>query len=186
MKELNELKLELETMKENNNQVIDQVNTHSDKLSSIQDEIQFKTPIPSTVATNNSANSSLTTKSIREIELEKMVSSLKNQCHQLKTNRNNGGGCGRDGRGGGQGRYNRRGCGEKGIKDHRKWRESRDNGRTLKFYDNKNMCHTHGWDIVDSHTSATCSFPNKNHEFDATADDPKGACGLYKHLSHKA
>ena len=32
----------------------------------------------------------------------------------------------------------------------------------------------------------TCRFPDKNHEFDAPADDPKGACGLYKRLSHKA
>ena len=78
MKELNELKLAMETIKEKNNQVIDQVNNHSDKLSSKQDEIRSKTLVPSSVATNNSANSSLTTKSAREIELEKMVSSLKN------------------------------------------------------------------------------------------------------------
>ena len=187
MKELNELKLELETMKENNNQVIDQVNTHSDKLSSIQDKIRSKTPVPSTVATNNSANSSLTMKSTCEIELEKMLASLTNQCHQLKTNRDNSGGRGRgcNGRGRGRGRYNRRGRGERGTKDCPKWRESCNDGRTTKFYNNKNMCHTHGWDISDNHTSATCSYPDKNHEFDATADDPKGACELYKRLSHK-
>ena len=69
MKELNELKLTMETIIEKNNPVIDQVNTHSDKLSSVQDEIRSKIPVPSTVATDNSANSSLTTKSAREIEL---------------------------------------------------------------------------------------------------------------------
>ena len=161
--------------------------THSNKLSSVQDEIRTKTTVPSTVATDNSVNSSLTTKSTREIELEKMIASLKNQCFQLKTNRDNGGsrGRGRNGRGRGRGQFNQRGRGEKGIKDCREYCETIDDGRTMKFYDNKNMCHTHGWDIADSHTSLTCNYPDKNHEFDATADDPKGACELYKRLSHK-
>ena len=180
--------MDVETMKEKNNQVIDQVNTHSDKLSIVQDKIRSKTPIPGTVATDNSDNSSLTTKSTREIELKKLVSSLKNQCQQLKTNCDNGGGQGRgrNGRGRGRGRFNRRGHREKGIKDRLKYCETLDNGRTTKYNDNKNMCHTNGWDIADGHTSETCRFPNKNHEFDATANNPKGACGLYKRLSHKA
>ena len=174
------------TMKEKNNQVIDQVNTHSDKINTVQDEIRSKSSVPSTIATKNSANSSITTKTTREIELEKMVASLKNQCHQLKTNRENGGGRGRGGRDRGRGRFGRSGRGEPGTGDGREYRYTLNDGRTTKFYDNKNMCHTHGWDIADGHTSATCRFPDKNHEFDVTADVPKGACGLYKRLSHKS
>ena len=71
LEELQQLKREMATMKEKNNQVINQVNTHSDKLSTVQDEIRSKSSVPSTVATENSANSSITTKSTREIELEK-------------------------------------------------------------------------------------------------------------------
>ena len=99
LEELRQLKSEMATMKEKNNQVIDQVNTHSDKLSDVQDEIRTKSSVPSIVATDNSANSSIVTKTTREIELEKMVASLKNQCNQLKTNRDNDGGRGRGGRG---------------------------------------------------------------------------------------
>ena len=63
----------------------------------------------------------------------------------------------------------------------------KDDGRTEKQHkNNKNCCHTHGWDVCDGHDSARCYRPDKFHDATATNDNFKGGCDLYRRLSHKS
>ena len=41
-------------------------------------------------------------------------------------------------------------------------------------YSNNTYCWTHGADLHDSHTSATCEYPAEGHQADTTIDNRKG------------
>ena len=43
-----------------------------------------------------------------------------------------------------------------------------------KRYNNWNYCFTHGFDVGNGHTSATCRFPNWNHNYNATRNNIMG------------
>ena len=73
------------------------------------------------------------------------------------------------------------GNGKRGPNDKRLTRP--DDARTVKKYSNTNVCHTHGYDVDNDHTSTTCKWPDKHHNYTATKADPKGACALYKRLN---
>jgi hypothetical protein len=52
----------------------------------------------------------------------------------------------------------------------------------LKHFNNWNYCHTHGGDIHNNHTSATCAQPGVNHQRAATRSNTMGGNikGLHK------
>lgn len=52
----------------------------------------------------------------------------------------------------------------------------------VKKWENTNYCHTHGADIDDAHTSATCTRPGPFHNYAATRDNMMGGSisGLHK------
>ena len=58
----------------------------------------------------------------------------------------------------------------------------KDDRRTENKCNNKNYCHTHGYECVDGHDSAHCMWPEKGHKPCATAENPMGGCLLYKRL----
>ena len=47
-------------------------------------------------------------------------------------------------------------------------------GHTVQMYNNQNYCHTHGYDIHDTHGSEICNTPAIGHRHDATLVDNKG------------
>ena len=51
-----------------------------------------------------------------------------------------------------------------------------------KKYENMNYCYTHGGDIDDYHTSATCTRPGQYHKWHATRDNPMDGsmAGMHK------
>ena len=54
-------------------------------------------------------------------------------------------------------------------------------GKT-RFNKNTNYCWTHGYDVADSHTSATCSHQKTGHKLTATKSDNMGVSQRNKHL----
>ena len=55
-------------------------------------------------------------------------------------------------------------------------------GRTVRMYNNKNYCHTHGYNIHDAHGSETCNTPGIGHQYDVTLVDIKGESQRNKNL----
>lgn len=57
-----------------------------------------------------------------------------------------------------------------------------------KRFENMNYCHTHGGDIDDNHTSATCTRPGMFHNYHATRENTMGGSisGLHKTIMPSA
>ena len=58
----------------------------------------------------------------------------------------------------------------------------------VKRFENMNYCHTHGGDVDDGHTSATCTRPGHYHNYYATRDNTMGGSisGLHKTIMPSA
>ena len=46
--------------------------------------------------------------------------------------------------------------------------------KVFKRFNNWNYCFTHGFDVADGHTSATCLYPSWNHNWNATRNNTMG------------
>jgi hypothetical protein len=91
---------------------------------------------------------------------EQMTTMLKLQQQLAQANANNGGGGGGGGGRGGGGRGDGgrgRGGGGRGTS-------------TKKWYNNMNYCWSHGYDVAESHTGATCMYPKTGHKVNATRE----------------
>ena len=54
--------------------------------------------------------------------------------------------------------------------------------RTTRFYKNNNYCWSHGYDIGNGHTSATCKHPKEGHKREATVTNQLGGDQTNCHL----
>jgi hypothetical protein len=52
--------------------------------------------------------------------------------------------------------------------------ERRTGPRPIRITPNNNYCWTHGYQIANDHTSASCTKPREGHQHDATVNNPKG------------
>jgi hypothetical protein len=60
------------------------------------------------------------------------------------------------------------------IANNKKPKAHNNDDNKRRFKPNGNYCWTHGWDLPNAHTSASCNRPKEGHKREATKDNTMG------------